>query len=135
MSHNLLLAHRTHFFLHQPLTNALAVEYMFAGQLIYLLPLLHVVVADGAELLLMLFGSCYLLNFLVLVFGYSLGHLPYLFLELEQLLIGHVIGVNIDSSLILHAHHHVLQILQIHQSVLLAPNLYPTYLCCSIASR
>ena len=115
----LLLAKRTRLLLGQPLLDALAVEHVLALQQVNLLPLLHVVVADRTQLLLMGFRGCHALQPIQLLLVESLGDLAHLFFKLEELLVGHVVDVDVHAALIAQVEHHLSHLLEVHHLVLL----------------
>jgi len=100
--HDLLLAHRAHLFLDKPLFDALGVEEVVAWEAVDLLPALEFVVADGATKLngrvRIGFGP-FLVNetfeLLELLLGQSLANVADTLLQLQQLLVCHVVRVDV----------------------------------------
>jgi hypothetical protein len=113
----LLFAEGTGFFLKQPLLDAVHMEAVFARQLVDLLALLNVIVADRAHLLQPL--GLYLFNPSELLLSDSLRNVPYFLLQLEQLLIGHIVRIDFYVVLVPHPHNHVPQVLHVHHAYFL----------------
>jgi len=87
---------------------------MLAGQLVDLLAFLDIIVAYGAQLVLVLCCCCLFRQLVVLLLVDTFGDFSHFLLELQKLLVGHVVGVYVDASLVLHAHHHASEILHIN---------------------
>ena len=79
---------------------------MSAVQFVDHLPLFEVAVADGAQLPLLFLLHRQLRQSIVLLLIDTLGNLPHFLLQLKQFFVGHVVWVNVDTALVLHAHHH-----------------------------
>lgn len=96
---------------------------MLAGQTIDLLRFFDVIIANRAKLSLMFLCRAYPRQLFVLIFADALGNLADLLLQLQKLLICHIIRVDIHSSLIMHPYHHVLQVFHVHNAIFLTSML------------
>ena len=67
----------------------------------------------------MLLRRAYPRQFFVLILADALGDLANLFLQLQKLLICHIIRVDVHASLIMHPNHHVFQVFHVHDAVFL----------------
>lgn len=79
-NHYLLLTHRTHPLLCQPFTNTVTMKNMLARQLVNLLSLFHIIVANRAELILATLACSRYLQLFVLLLIQSLRNLSHLLL-------------------------------------------------------
>jgi hypothetical protein len=79
---------------------------MLALQYVDLLSFLDIFITNRTQLLLMLVTGLCSGQLVVLLLVDTLADLPHFLLQGKQLLVGHVVGVDVDTSLVLHAHHH-----------------------------
>lgn len=80
---------------------------MFALQFMDLFSCFYVVVTDRAELFLMFLRSSNPFQLLDLVLVEPFGNFTNVLLQLKQFLVSHIIGIDVNSTLIMHAHHHI----------------------------
>lgn len=78
----------------------------------------YILVTYRTYLTLMSTTRCYLLYSVVLLLIYPFGHFTHLLFQLQQLLISHIVGIDVLSALIVHPHHHSSHIAQTNQSIL-----------------
>lgn len=67
----------------------------------------------------MLLSRTYPWQLFILIFADALGNLTHFLLQLQKLLICHVVRVDINATLIMHAHHHVFQVFHVHDAIFL----------------
>lgn len=107
-----LLAEWTSLLLAEPLLDAIDVEQMVAGQAIDFFLGVYVAVADGAQLSLHCLAS-QPLQLLELFRRDAFRDTSHLFFQLQQFLIGHIVGVDLKAVLVSHGEDHLAQVLQV----------------------
>jgi len=91
---------------------------MAAGEFENLLSLLEAAVAYRTQLGLLIFAGLSDCELTVLLLCESFWYFSHFFLKLKQLLVGHVVDVNVPAALVVHVHQHVPQTLYIHLTLL-----------------
>jgi hypothetical protein len=77
----------------------------------------YIVVADRTQLFFMLSRGSYSFQLLELIFVESFGNFTDMFFQLQQFLVCHIVWIDINSSLIMHAHHHIPQFFRLSNAV------------------
>ena len=107
-----LFANGTFPLFQEPLPYALKVEKVLAGQFQNFFSLFNTVTADRARFFeTHVIGGGHLSHLLL---SQPLRNIPHFFLQFQELLVGHGIGVDFKPILIAHTHDHVTQVFHVH---------------------